>query len=133
MDVIENIGRSFHVLGGKGALQRWLGSLAVATPYSMEEYRRDAESQALEETQWWIGCLANVWSALLSDGERSFLSNDLTGTSSKAVLPLPPASTASKDVLSTILQACDWEQLFERTQRYDASVGAVQTLSLIHI
>ena len=127
LDVIENIGRSFHVLGGKGALQRWLGSLAVATPYSMEEYRRDAESQALEETQWWIGCLANVWSALLSDGERSFLSNDLTGTSSKAVLPLPPASTASKDVLSTILQACDWEQLFERTQRYDASVGAVQT------
>ena len=38
LDVIENIGRSFHVLGGRGALQRWLGSLSVATPYSMEEY-----------------------------------------------------------------------------------------------
>ena len=55
----------------------------------MEEYRRDAESQALEETQWWIGCLANVWSALLSDGERSFLSNDLTVTSSQGSLASP--------------------------------------------
>ena len=32
----------------------------------------------------------------------------------------------SRDVLTLILQACDWEELFGRTKQYDASVGAVQ-------
>ena len=126
LDVIENIGRSFHVLGGKGALQRWLGSLSAATPHSMESYRREEESRALEETQWWIQCLAVSWSALLSENERSFISNDFIGTSSKVALPLPQASNVPREVLTTILQSCNWEQLFGRTQRYDASVSAVQ-------
>lgn len=126
LDVIENIGRSFHVLGGRGALQRWLGSLSVASPYSLEPYRQEQELRALEETQWWIQCLAVSWSALLSESEREFISNDFVGTSTKESLPLPQASTTPRDVLTTILQACNWEQLFERTQRYDASVGAIQ-------
>ncbi len=126
MEIIENIGRGFHVLGGKGALQRWLSSLSVATPYSMESHRQEEEARALEETQWWIGCIAHSWSALLSDSECTFLSSEFVGTSSDVALPLPQASHIPRDVLSTILQACDWEQLFERTQRYDASVGAIQ-------
>ena len=46
LDVIENIGRSFHVLGGRGALQRWLGSSLLQHRYSMEEYRREQELQS---------------------------------------------------------------------------------------
>ena len=126
LDVLENIGRSFHVLGGKGALQRWLGSLSVATPYSMDEYRRIEESRALEETQWWLHCLATSWSALLNEQECKYLETDCIGTSSKATLPLPKASKIPRDVLTLILQACDWEELFGRTKQYDASVGAVQ-------
>ena len=60
LDVIENIGRSFHVLGGKGALQRWLGSLSVAKPYAVEAYRREEELRAIEETQWWLQCLSLI-------------------------------------------------------------------------
>lgn len=126
LDVLENIGRSFHVLGGKGALQRWLGSLSVATPYSMDEYRRKEESRALEETQWWLHCLATSWSALLNEQECKYLETECIGTSSKATLPLPKASKIPRDVLTLILQACDWEELFGRTKQYDASVGAVQ-------
>ncbi len=126
LDVLENIGRSFHVLGGKGALQRWLGSLSVATPYSMDEYRRMEESRALEETQWWLHCLATSWSALLNEQECKYLGTECIGTSSKATLPLPKASKIPRDVLTLILQACDWEELFGRTKQYDASVGAVQ-------
>ncbi len=92
----------------------------------MESYRQKEEARALEETQWWIGCIAHSWSALLSDSECVFLSSEFIGTSSDVALPLPQASHTPRDVLSTILQACDWEQLFERTQRYDASVGAIQ-------
>ena len=126
LDVIENIGRSFHVLGGKGALQRWLGSLSAATPFSMEEYRREHEMQSLEETQWWLQCLAVAWSALLNDQESAYLDTGCIGTSSQVSLPLPRATKDPREVLTLILQACDWEKVFGRTQRYDASVGAVQ-------
>ena len=126
LDVIENIGRSFHVLGGRGALQRWLGALSAATPYSMEEYRRERELQALEETQWWLHCLAVSWSALLSKPELTYLESGCIGTSSQAPLLLPEVSQDPRDVLALMLQACDWEKVFGRTQRYDASVGAVQ-------
>ncbi|MED5497728.1 MAG: hypothetical protein VX872_09230, partial [Candidatus Thermoplasmatota archaeon] len=126
LDIIENIGRSFHVLGGKGALQRWLGSLSAATPFSMEEYRRELELQALEETQWWLQCFAVSWSALLNQPELTYLESGCIGTSSQATLPLPEASQDPRDVLSLMLQACDWEKVFGRTQRYDASVGAIQ-------
>ena len=126
LDIIENIGRSFHVLGGKGALQRWLGSLSAATPFSMDEYRREQEQQSLEETQWWLHCLAVSWSALLSEQESKYLDSGCIGTSSQVSLPLPQASKDPRDVLTLILQACDWEKVSGRTQRYDASVGAVQ-------
>ena len=126
LDVIENIGRSFHVLGGKGALQRWLGSLSAAKPYSMEDYRRKEEMRKLEETQWWFQCLAISWSALLNDDERTYLEKEFIGTSSSVNLPLPRATLSPRDVLSLMLSACDWESLFGRTQRYDASVGAIQ-------
>ena len=127
LEVLENIGRSFHVLGGKGALQRWLGSLASAQPYSMEAFRRENESRALEETQWWLQCLATAWAALLDENEKNYLSQEFIGTTSKVELPLPKASKTPRDVLTTILEACSWENLFDRTQRYDESVGAVQT------
>ena len=127
LDVLENIGRSFHVLGGTGALQRWLGSLASAKPYSMEAFRRENESRALEETQWWLQCLATAWSALLDENEKSFVAQEFIGTTSKVNLPLPKASKTPRDVLTTILEACSWENLFDRTQQYDGSVGAVQT------
>ncbi len=127
LDVIENIGRSFHVLGGKGALQRWLGSLSAATPFSMEEYRREQELQSLEETQWWLQCLAVSWLALLNEQEAKYLESECIGTSSQVSLPLPKPSKEPRDVLTQMLQACDWGRVFERTQRYDASVGAVQT------
>lgn len=126
LDVIENLGRSFHVLGGKGALQRWLGSLSVAKPYSTEAFRQEQELRKLEETQWWFQCLAVSWSALLSEQERKTLTTELIGTSTKTSLPLPQPSKSPRDILTLMLSSCDWERLFRRTQRYDASVGAIQ-------
>ena len=127
VEVLENIGRSFHVLGGKGALQRWLGSLSVAKPYSVEAYRQEEEARAIEETQWWMQCLATSWMALLDETEKSFLANPFVGASTNASLPLPEPSKTPREVLGTILHACEWEQLFERTRQYDASVGAAQS------
>ncbi len=126
LDVIENIGRSFHVLGGKGALQRWLGSLSVAQPYATEAFRRREQERAIEETHWWLQCLATTWSALLDKSEQNLLVGDFIGISSQASLPLPEPSKSPRDVLTKLLLACNWEKMFERIQNYDASVGALQ-------
>ena len=101
--------------------------LSVAKPYAVEAYRREEELRAIEETQWWLQCLATSWIALPDETEKSFLAHPFVGVSSNVSLPLPEPSKTPRDVLSTILHACDWEALFERKRHYDASVGAVQT------
>ena len=127
LDVLENIGRSFSTsLVERSSLQRWLGSLSVATPYSMDEYRRKEESRCLEETPMVAALPCYFLVSPLNEQECKYLETECIGTSSKATLPLPKASKIPRDVLTLILQACDWEELFGRTKQYDASVGAVQ-------
>lgn len=127
LDVLENIGRSFHVIGGNGALFRWLGSLSVATPTSSEQYRRIAEEQAIEETRWWLYSLARVWAPFLDSETQTFLQEPLIGNSSGAELPLPKMNTHHREVLADILEACEWSQLFSRTSTYDNSIGGLQS------
>ena len=103
------------------------GNDYLTKPFAVEAYRREEELRAIEETQWWLQCLATSWIALLDETEKNFLAKPFIGTSSNVSLPLPEPSKTPRDVLSTILHACDWEALFERTRHYDASVGAVQS------
>ncbi|RJU94845.1 MAG: hypothetical protein DWC00_06165 [Candidatus Poseidoniales archaeon] len=127
LDILENIGRSFHVIGGNGALFRWLGSLSVATPTSSESYRRKAEEQAIEETRWWLYSLARVWSPFLDSETRLFIQEPLVGNSSGVELPLPKINSHHREVLADILEACEWGQLFSRTSTYDGSIGGLQS------
>ena len=127
LDVLENIGRSFHVIGGNGALFRWLGSLSVATPTSSEPHRRKAEEQAIEETRWWLYSLARVWAPFLDSETQSFIQEPLIGNSSDVELPLPEINSHHREVLTDILEACEWGQLFNRTSTYDSSIGGLQS------
>ena len=64
-DVLDDIARQFHVLGGPGAIGRWLGVLSGAEP-SFAERQPEVKARALEQTQWWLGCLLHAWAPLLS-------------------------------------------------------------------
>ncbi len=127
LDVLENIGRSFHVIGGNGALFRWLGSLSVATPTSSEPHRRIAEEQAIEETRWWLYSFARVWAPFLDSETQTFLQEPMIGNSSGVELPLPIMNTQQREVLTDILEACEWGQLFNRTSTYDNSIRGLQS------
>jgi len=127
LDVLENIGRSFHVIGGNGALFRWLGSLSVATPSSSEPHRKEAEEQAIEETRWWLYSLARVWAPFLDSEAQTFIQEPLISSLSGVELPLPKVNSGHRDVLADLLKACEWGQLFNRTSIYDHSIGGLQS------
>ena len=50
--ILTEIARGFHLLGGRGALRRWISVLSQATPRAgVDPIRRSRE---LEECQWWL-------------------------------------------------------------------------------
>lgn len=127
LSVLEDIARNFHVLGGPGALSRWLGVLANAQP-SFAERQPEQQRQRLEETQWWLACLLRTWSPLLSGEERHLLSASFVGCSSGAEFPLPPEVKDGAGWLSWLVQAIDLGRLSKRRAPADGGLGALQRL-----
>ena len=126
-DVLENIARSFHVRGGLGSLSRWLSILSNATPQLGENPER--QRQALEETQWWLHCVAEMWYPLLDEEAKRTLSRTVIGCSSLQQLPLPPRLTTGKAWLDIIYQRLNWADLSSRTALFDRSLAGLQTLN----
>lgn len=127
LSVLEEIARQFHVLGGPGAIARWLGVLASAHP-NFADRNPQAKRQSLEETQWWLSCLLRVWSPLLSPEDRHLLSVIPVGCSSGVALPLPEAVADGPRWLTWLVQALDLNRLAQRRAPGDGGFGAVQRL-----
>ena len=87
LDLISELARGFHLLGGRGSLRRWLSAL------SSSSYRphRDVENRMRqqEESQWWFACMACWLAPLLEDDEHEELLSGLVGCFSAEKLPLP--------------------------------------------
>jgi hypothetical protein len=126
-DVLEGMARSFHVRGGPGALGRWLRTMANAKP----QLGRDSERarQALEETQWWLACVARVWAPFIEGEERQALSERVLGCISGVSLPMPPVVQSGTDWLNHVMSCIDWGALIVRMGAYDRTIGALQLLS----
>ena len=62
IDILENIARSFHVLGGPGAAERWDSTLSQ-TNEQIGDYD-DSTAIKQEETQWWVANVINLWNVL---------------------------------------------------------------------
>ena len=125
--VLEEIARNFHVLGGPGAISRWLGVLASAAP-SFAERRPEEKARALEETQWWLACLLHTWAPLLSPEDRHLLRRPVVGCTSGATLSLPKTTTSGMAWLSWFVSIIDFEALSHRRAPFDAGMGTVQVL-----
>lgn len=125
--VLEEISRQFHVLGGPGAMARWLGVMSQARP-SFSERRPEQKRQVLEETQWFLACLFHAWRPLLAPEDRHWLRNEVIGCSSGEVLPVPDSSNNGMAWLSWLMSTMDVGQLHERRAPYDAGLGTLQTL-----
>ena len=127
MDVLESMAERFHVLGGPGALARWLGVLSQARP-SLTERRPEEKRQAFEETQWWLACTMNMWKPLLMEEDQHLLRYDVEGCSTGAVLPMPTSPSSGMAWLTHVVRSLDLESLRQRRAPHDSGMGTIQTL-----
>jgi len=125
--ILENMAQSFHVLGGQGALGRWMGMLEEAEP-QLGDPNREKRKKELEETQWWIASLSRIWAPLLLDEDKKLLSKGVKGCSSGAILPLPDPLASGAQWFNHILSKVKWDELMQRTAKQDRSIQALQLL-----
>ena len=129
-DILEKIARSFHVRGGQGSLLRWLATLAQATPQLGEN--KNKARQALEETQWWLHCVAETWAPLIDQDTLSKINKNPLGCSTEHPLPLPSRPKSGIEWLDTIYSRIDWIELSNRTAKHDRSLAGLQLVRESH-
>ena len=125
-DRLEGLARAWHILGGHGALERWLR--ALASPPRPAPWEDPAEAAMRAEcTQWWLLCLISRLAPLLTPAERVLLeeSNHRVGCASGAELPLPPMPSNCSAWLNEITAHIDWSEML-------TDAGALQRLFEAH-
>jgi hypothetical protein len=135
VDVLEEVSRGFHLLGGQGALFRWLHSLArkpIANAYQDEEdlCRRH------EATQWWLLSLANRLKPLLSTMDASVLEDNMVaiGCYTGEQLPLPPAANTGDEWLYQFGEMLQWHLLTAKLDgQMNQTIGGLQQLFESHL
>ncbi len=125
VEILEQVSRGFHLLGGQGALFRWLHALArkpIANSYQNEEdlCRRH------ESTQWWLLCLANRLRPLLSSIDVHALDDSLVsiGCYSGEKLPIPKPAQSGDEWFSQFGSMLHWHLL---TSNLDGDVNRTIT------
>ena len=101
-ELLTKIARNEHVLGGPGALQKWIETLS--RPPSDE---RDGPSK--EAAQWWLLCLANSLSPILRGPDRELVRElgQPIGCYTGSELPLPDIALNGDRWLSNTLSLID--------------------------
>lgn len=115
VDVLENIARSFHLLGGQGALFRWLHSLS-RKPLANSYQNADELGIKAESTQWWLLSLATRLKPLLSEDDLQTLEMEKfrIGCHTGKELPLPEASEGGDEWLAQFATMLQWHELTSR-------------------
>ena len=119
-DLLSELARSDHILGGAGALERWLVTLAREEPDIHKGPTKEA-------TQWWLLSLAQSNSPLLADFDRGALSNrDLwRGCHSGQHLPQLKAKSNGDEWLTAALSRVDLESGIESADGSNSLPAAV--------
>lgn len=102
---LESLARSWHILGGYGALSRWLRALA-SDPHPAPWEDIDEAGKKAECTQWWFLCFLKRLSPLLSSGERALLADAefAVGCYTKKPLLLPESPASGDEWISHIAE-----------------------------
>jgi hypothetical protein len=111
VSVLEEVSRGFHVLGGRGALGRWLRSLS--RPPLWSGYEDEAKlGRRHEQTQWWLLCLASRLRPLLSAQDKAALDVEAVrvGCHSGEPLPLPITADTGDGWLAEFAGSLRWER-----------------------
>jgi len=107
-ELLTNLARQEHILGGPGTLERWLSTMSRAP--SDEKIGLQKEC-----TQWWILCLANSLRPILCDEDRKALDDESfsLGCFSGRKLPLSESEPTGDGWLMKTLGSIDVESTME--------------------
>ena len=119
-EILTALARQEHVLGGPGALARWLSTLSRAS--SDEKKGLDKEC-----AQWWLLCLASSLRPILSPEDRQTLGDKSMnlGCFSGRRLPIPDSETTGDDWLLRTLVSIDIDSNMERSDGTSISPASV--------
>ena len=123
-EVLAELARGFHLLGGNGALRRWQATLENASPRAGVDAKK--REQKLEECQWWLSCIINWMYPILPATDKKDVRKELIGCSTGKELPLP---SSPKDVVGWInscLDQIDWLKLTSRDELFTTSIPGLQ-------
>jgi len=124
--ILTEIARGFHLLGGRGALRRWLSVLSQATLRAgVDPVRRSKE---LEECQWWLACVANWMHPILPPADQESLPQSIVGCSSGETLPLPQRPSDVISWMNSCVEQIDWDTLASRDQVSGNTIPGLQHL-----
>ena len=106
-DMLTELARGEHVLGGPGALSRWLQTISRPPISERDQFRK-------ESTQWWLLCVADSLRPLLRGEDRTALDEaSRTGCYTGQKLPAIESSACGDDWLLSILRMIDLESAME--------------------
>ena len=125
LEVLQNISLNFHVLGGPGALERWIYTLSIAKPSLGSDL--ELMEQRLEETQWWLANILKIWSPLCSEAHE-LSKKDFIGCSSGKQLPLIDPNGDGTEWLNMILHSVNLSKLSLHEASYSRSIPSIQIL-----
>ena len=102
IELLSQIARSEHILGGPGALERWMEALCRPS-------KKDEKGPSRESTQWWMIALASSILPLLEKTDRALLSDQrlLTGCHSGKLLEVPNSPSTGDEWLVRTVQQID--------------------------
>ena len=103
-DTLTELARNEHVLGGPGALLRWLETLSRPP-------KDERSALQKESTQWFVLCLAKANQSLLATYDRAALDNEdfWIGCHTRNILPKPDSPNSGDEWLSATLSRIDIE------------------------
>ena len=118
--LLTNLAREEHVLGGPGALFRWLSTLS--RPSSEEQNGPEKEC-----AQWWFLCVVNSLRPLLRPEDRKALDGGhfSIGCASGKRLPLPESSQNGDEWLLRTLSSIDIESTMDIIDGASSSPASV--------
>lgn len=106
-DMLTHLARGEHVLGGPGALARWLQTISRPPISERDQFRK-------ESTQWWLLCVADSLRPLLRGEDRTALDEvSRMGCHTGQGLPTLEPSASGDDWLLSILGMMDLESAME--------------------